>query len=178
MFRTVVRTLTFSLFLVPLTSACRLATSPLAPSPAGPGDPLVVPEFLAPSVAVIDSDSRPVPILDEAAGPWLRRVIRGVVVDPTLPAHVRAQCCTRDGIVRWSTGWRPDPDDPRDVRLAAAILIHEGRHAQGFPHSCPDSRRDRTYEEGGAWALHAAWLRHIGEHATADSILASDIGCG
>src|SRR5690606_11837773 len=84
MFRTVVRTLTFRLFLVPLTSACRLATSPLAPSPAGPGDPLVVPEFLAPSVAVIDSDSRPVPILDEAAGPWLRRVIRGVVVDPTL----------------------------------------------------------------------------------------------
>jgi hypothetical protein len=149
-------------------------------NPAGPGDvpaSFSVPDFLIPSLELIDSDPRAVPMLDEPAGPWLRRVARGVIVDTTLPSHVRAQCCRSDRLIRWSTGWIPDVNNPRDVRIAAAILIHEGRHGEGFLHTCPDQQRDRTFDEGGAWALHATWLRHGGDVATADSIARSDIGC-
>lgn len=136
-----------------------------------------VPEALVPSLELIDSDPRAVPIVNEVAGAWFRRVVRGVAIDSTLPVHVRARCCGSDRIVRWGTGWIPDPSNPVEVRLAAAILIHEARHAEGYLHTCPDGRRDRTAAEGGAWAVHAAWLRHMGDDATAGTILASDIGC-
>jgi hypothetical protein len=137
----------------------------------------VVPDFLAAAVALIDSDTRPVPLLGEAAGPWLRRNVRGLVIDTSLPANVRARCCGSDRMIRWSTGWLPDPGSPHEVRLAAAIIMHEARHAEGYTHTCPDSRRDRTIEEGGAWAVHATWLRHMGDLTTAGSIERADIGC-
>lgn len=153
----------------------RGSASPLAP--AAVLAPLVVPSELAPALALIDSDERRAPFLDDTAGAWFRRHVRGVQIDASLPSNIRAQCCGPDRIIHWSTGWFPDPDNPGDVRAAAAILIHEARHAQGFPHSCPDHRRDRTYDEGGAWAVHSAWLRHMGDQATAESIATYDIGC-
>ncbi len=156
-------------------AGCRTASNPAAPDRVDTH--FAVPDFLAPSLALIDADTRPVPMLNEPGGVWLRRVTRGVVVDAALPVTVRAQCCRADGLIRWSTGWTPDVDNPRDVRLAAAILIHEGRHGEGFRHTCPDNQRDRTFEEGGAWALHATWLRHMGDQATAESIATYDIGC-
>lgn len=163
-----------------LLALATLAGCGAASNPVGPDSVAThfdVPGFLAPSLALIDADTRAVPMLNEPAGTWLRRVARGVVVDATLPATVRAQCCRSDRLIRWSTGWTPDVDNPRDVRLAAAILVHEGRHGEGFRHTCPDNQRDRTFEEGGAWALHATWLRHMGDATTADSIAAYDIGC-
>jgi hypothetical protein len=137
----------------------------------------VVPRELAPSLALIDSDPGIVAFLGEPAGTWLRRHVRGVRVEPALPANVRARCCEGDLLIQWSTGWFPDLANPKDVRAAAAILLHEARHAQGFLHTCPDQRRDRTYGEGGAWAVQSAWLRHMGDTTTAASIETFDIGC-
>ena len=162
--------------LVLLSAAgCAGAPSPLAPNAVFAT--FDAPPFLASSIALIDADDRPIPIVGEAAGTWLRRTVRGVIMDPDLPADVRAQCCGPDRLIRWSTGWQPDPDRADDARIAAAILLHEARHAEGYRHTCPDQRRDRTFDEGGAWAVHAAWLRHMGDAVTADSITASDIGC-
>ena len=124
---------------------------------------LTVPSVLAPSLALIDSDPRPVAMIHEVAGTWIRRQVRGVVLDETLPASVRAQCCGADRIIHWSTGWLPDLASAHDIRVAAAILMHEARHAEGFAHSCPDQRRDRTFAEGGPWAVQATWLRHAGD---------------
>jgi hypothetical protein len=151
------------------------AASPTAPGSVDAG--FVVPDILAPSLALIDADDRPVEFLNEAGGPWIRRTVRGVVLDANMPAGVRAQCCGSDRLIHWSTGWLPNPSSPHDVRVAAAILVHEARHAQGYRHTCPDQRRDRTFDEGGAWAVHAAWLRHMGDNATANSISTLDIGC-
>jgi hypothetical protein len=162
-------------FVHALAACGAVAGSPIAPD-AG-SDDWIVPEVLKPAVALIDSDDRAAPFLGEPAGVWLRRVVRGVQIDSSLPAHVRAQCCGSDRMIRWSTGWLPDVNRPDDVRVAAAILVHEARHAQGYRHTCPDQRRDRTFNEGGAWAVQAAWLRHMGDHRTADSITAADIGC-
>jgi hypothetical protein len=151
-----------------------------AASPTAPGNvetEFMMPSVLAASQALIDADERPVEFLDEAGGPWMRRTVRGVVLDSTMPAGVRAQCCGSDRLIHWSTGWLPNPSSPHDVRVAAAILVHEARHAEGYRHTCPDQRRDRTVDEGGAWAVHAAWLRHMGDNATANSITTLDIGC-
>lgn len=136
-----------------------------------------VPHVLRPSLALIDLDERPLPFVGEPPGNWFRRTVRGVQIDHSLPANVRAQCCGSDLVIRWSPGWMPDPANPDDVRVAAAILIHEARHAEGYRHTCPDQRRDRTFDEGGAWAVQASWLRHMGDDRTADSIASLDIGC-
>ena len=151
-----------------------------AASPTAPGSvdaEFVVPDVLVASLALIDADDRPVEFLNEAGGPWIRRTVRGVVLDSNMPAGVRAQCCGSDRLIHWSTGWLPNTSSPHDVRVAAAIMVHEARHAQGYRHTCPDQRRDRTFDEGGAWAVHAAWLRHMGDPATANSISTLDIGC-
>jgi len=159
-----------------VTASCEMrSASPTSPASVMPT--FSVPGVLARSLALIDSDPRAVPFLNDAAGPWLRRNVRGVVLDGSLPDGARAQCCGSDRLIRWSTGWLPDPDNPHDVRVAAAILIHEARHAEGYSHSCPDHRRDRTFAEGGAWAVHSAWLRHAGDETTANSIATADIGC-
>jgi hypothetical protein len=158
-----------------LATACESRPAPAAP--AGGGPHFSIPAALEASIALIDSDLRPVPIINESAGAWLRRQIKGVVLDSALPSGVRAQCCGADRIVHWSTEWMPDPASSHDVRVAAAILIHEARHAEGYRHSCPDQRRDRTFDEGGPWAVHATWLRHAGDERTADSITVWDIGC-
>lgn len=158
-------------------SACSVGQTASPTEPGTIQTPLVVPDALAPSVALIDADTRVVPFLDEAAGTWFRRHVRGIRLDPSLPTNVRAQCCGPDRLIRWSTSWLPDPGDSRDAQVAAAILIHEARHAQGYLHSCADQRRDRTFGEGGAWALQSAWLRHRGDVATADLIVNFDIGC-
>lgn len=157
-------------------SACGSVSSPTAPEPVSAGE-WVVPDVLTASLALIDSDTRPVPVIGRPAGAWLRETVRGVRIDASLPSHVRAQCCGSDRMIQWSAAWLPNPNNADDVRIAAAILVHEARHAEGFRHTCPDQRRDRSFEEGGAWAVHSAWLRHMGDNHTADSIATSDIGC-
>jgi hypothetical protein len=157
-----------------LAGACQ-AVGPLAPDSL-PAE-FVVPTALGPALALLDSDPRPVPLLGLPAGAWVRNRVRGIVIDHDLPAAVRARCCEEDRMIHWSTGWLPDPQNVDDVRFAAAIIMHEARHAEGYRHTCPDARRDRTVEEGGAWAVHAAWLQHAGDTATAGMILAADIGC-
>jgi len=163
----------FAAVLATTAAACSWANGPSAPTTGA----LVVPDVLAPSMALLDKDSQPLPYVGEPAGVWVRRLINGIVLDDTLPAGVRAQCCGADRLVRWSTAWLPDPSSHDDVRVAAALLLHEARHAEGYPHSCPDERRDRTVEEGGAWAVHAAWLELAGDVRMAQTIRALDIGC-
>jgi hypothetical protein len=157
------------------------SSSPLEPgdsSAAGLGStPLVVPDVLVKSIELIDNDTGIVPQIGEPTGIWLRKAIRGIVIDPGLPREVRAQCCGKGRVIHWSTGWLPDPSNPDDVRIAAAIIVHEARHAEGYPHTCPDGRRDRSFEEGGAWAVQAEWLRRMGDVRTANAIAALDIGC-
>lgn len=160
-----------------IATGCAASGNPLHPDRIDAAATFDVPAFLLPSLALLDADDRPIPIVGEAAGTWLRRTVRGVVVDPSIPPSVRAQCCGADRRIRWSTGWSPDPHNPDDARLAAGILLHEARHAEGYRHTCPDQRRDRTMDEGGAWAVHAAWLRHMGDAVTAETIALFDIGC-
>ena len=159
------------------------ASSPVEPSASAAGgvataEGFIVPGVLTKSIALIDSDAGVIPLIGQPTGVWLRSTVRGVVIDPSLPHEVRAQCCDRNGFIHWSTGWLPDPSDADDVRIAAAIIVHEARHAEGYVHTCPDGRRDRSFEEGGAWAVHAEWLRRMGDIRTADSITMRDIGCG
>jgi hypothetical protein len=51
---------------------------------------------------------------------------------------------------------------PQPAAVMAAVLLHEARHAEGYPHTCQQVY-DQTEAEGGAWAVQVAAFERYGE---------------
>ncbi len=140
-------------------------------------------DFLA-ALALIDGDPRPLPILGEPAGVWLRRHVRGIQYSPwvTQANNSDAWCCFADGMILWHEN--PFPNH-REVTFVASLILHEARHADldppGAPtHSCPDGRKDASNDTTGPFAVQLAWLYQQGTAAAiswAKWIEAFWIGC-
>jgi hypothetical protein len=143
------------LVLAVLLSAC--AASPVAPSqqPA-----FYYPPALQPVIALIDRDPWIHPLIGEPAGVWVRRYVRGIEIDPSLlNVPHGAQYHWERRVILWSPRELDTEFEWRIMELAG-LLLHEARHGEGYRHTCPDGIRDRSMNEGGAFAVQILWLEH------------------
>lgn len=116
------RRLATSLVLM-VTAGCAVSPNPIRPGSLDEG--FSIPDFLRPSVDLIESGPTitPAPSLDRPTGDGIQIHIRGVVLDASVSAAVAAECCDANQMVRWSTAWVPDVEDPDQVRRAAELLL-------------------------------------------------------
>ncbi|HTX90996.1 MAG TPA: hypothetical protein VMC09_07240 [Anaerolineales bacterium] len=61
-----------------------------------------------------------------------------------------------------------DPAYNAGLMDTTILLVHEARHNNGLPHTCPDGANDQTIAELGAWAVQMdleEWLAQYGDPA-------------
>lgn len=143
--------------------------NPLSATPTAPTS-LTVPIELQPVIAALDADPWIHPLLGEPMGIWVRRYIHTIRFDDTVTppnaAHVY--------LAQRTIGWQAyDPVDLTDMPLSVAMVLHEARHVEGYPHTCGNF--DRTMEEGGAYAVQILYLEHAGYQPAASALRASSI---
>jgi len=135
---------------------------PIEPSASDGG--FSYPEELKPVIEFLDRETWIHPLIGEPFGPWLRKYTLKIVLDPTIPPAYRAVADHATHVIYW----RPDMPNEVNIPIAAkaAIIVHEGRHLQGYRHSCAGKdgydTSDETMEEGGAVAVHVIFLEHFG----------------
>ena len=112
---------------------------------------------------------RPLPWTDLSVYDWLRSVIPdGIVVDSFGFSHSCLNCLGPIHVVY------PVYEDLRPTvgHLIVNLLVHEARHAQGFPHTCNFSQtartftRDRSVAELGGYGVHYSLSYWIGHHSS------------
>src|SRR5688572_5578314 len=154
-------------------AACSGKGNPGAPTPA---EQLRFPPALAPVIRTLDNDSWVHPLLGTSMGAYLRQHVKEIRFDQTLRPPTLAYAYPT-GTIGWqSYDVLPTYDTP-DVALSAAYVLHEARHTHGYLHTCGDGLKDRTFKEGGAWAVHVLYLEHAGFQAEADWVRKTFIGC-
>lgn len=159
-------------FLGLLLSAC--SSSPTSPSTAPAA--FRFPPEMAPVIRQLDNDPWMHPLLGQSLGTYVRTHVKEIRFDATIKPPVLAYAYT-DGIIGWQA-YDPLPTyDTHDVALSVGYVLHEARHIQGYRHTCGDDTHDRTFEEGGAWAVHITYLEHAGFPIQADAIRKAFIGC-
>lgn len=147
-------------------TACK---TPIQPSPPSG---LVLPDALQPVLAYLDSSDWRSPLIgDVVPGVYVRRHVRQIVFDDTIPADVAAWAEYNTGRIRWRPTYVPPS---HAVRSLAALLLHEARHLHGFRHSCDPN--DLTLEEGGPWAVQILFLDYYGV-SEASWLRTNRIGC-
>lgn len=137
--------------LLVLLAGC--SASPVAPSRVAPGPSVDARLMLAWDTA------RALPAGAWTAGrpvaAWLDSLpIVAIIVDD-LPEGISANWTPSERVIRVNTAIADNPP-----AVLAAILIHEGRHAEGFGHTC--GFKDATFSELGAWAVHALAMDALG----------------
>jgi hypothetical protein len=106
---------------------------------------------------------------------WLAQSIDGVIFRSDI---TNSYCCTTGpagtgqylnivASANWSAFvtnlWINEKHNGLSTLLA--LFIHEARHANGYPHTCPDGASDSTYEELGAWAAQYSFYRWLAFHS-------------
>jgi hypothetical protein len=154
--------------LAALCSAC--GNQPFAPS--GAGDAFTYPPMLAPVLAAIDQDPWIHPLLNDRLGSYVRRNLAGIVLDYSLPAEIGATFNRETHLLHWNP--RNTPETMAIVKLAG-VLLHEARHGEGFRHDCDG--RDRTFTQGGAFAVQILYLEQQQFGNDAAGLRRDWIGC-
>ena len=99
---------------------------------------------------------------------WLTTTIRGIRFRSDI---TNSFCCNPERVINLAPNTVVnDTDRWLDPALGAAIglsgwmplIVHEARHADGYPHTC--GSKNRTIEELGGWAAHYYLLRWLTEH--------------
>lgn len=112
---------------------------------------------------------RPLPWTTAPLYRWLTSTIRGIRFRRDI---VNPFCCSPERVINLKTGTADAIPSDRwmDPALGAAlgvhwlmpVIVHEARHADGYPHTCGSN--DRSIEELGGWGVHYHLLRWLGEH--------------
>jgi hypothetical protein len=104
--------------------------------------------------------TEPLPWTSESLYGWLVSSIRGIRFRGD--DIVNSFCCAPSGIINVKATLGPNnsglaalifPTDFRAVGTLMVLFVHEARHNNGFPHTCPDRLKDRTLAEMGAWGV-------------------------
>lgn len=164
-----------AMFGVLVAGACAGPTSPSSPAPVSE-QILRYPQELAPVIRKLDNDVWIHPMLGVPMNVYVRRHIREIRFDGALRPPTIAYAYA-GGTVGWQTHSPVATYDTPTVALEAAYVLHEARHQEGHWHSCGDERKDRTFEEHGAWAVHITYLEHQGFQKEADLLRQTFIGC-
>lgn len=139
-------------------------------APTGAGDAFTYPDILRPAMNALDQDPWIHPLLGEPAGAYVRHNTAGIVMDASMPANIGATFDRDTHLIHWQPRNTPDT---MSVQLLASTILHEARHGAGIRHSC-DNGHDRTFEEGGAFAVQILYLNQ--QQVSADW-LRPFIGC-
>jgi hypothetical protein len=73
-----------------------------------------------------------------------------------------------------------DENHPGGIAGLVGLLVHEARHAEGYPHTCAYDEAaggytdDQTMEEMGAWAVNALFFQWIADHSDVTYMTATD----
>lgn len=112
---------------------------------------------------------RPLPWTPAPLYRWLTSTIRGIRFRRDI---ANPFCCSPARVINLKTGTADALPSDRwmDPALGAAVgihwlmpvIVHEARHADGYPHTCGSN--DRSIEELGGWGVHYHLLRWLGEH--------------
>jgi hypothetical protein len=114
---------------------------------------------------------RPLPWTKLSLYEWLTRAIRGIRFRDDIknssccdPGRVINLIASRSAVAMTDRWVEPTLGNGLDVWVL--LLLHEARHADGFPHTC--GTKDQTLEELGAWGVQyylAQWLAHHTDQA-------------
>lgn len=104
----------------------------------------------------------PLPWTNESLYAWFVRSQRGIRV-----RNANSSCCDPPGVISISANLR-------DSRMSSipgplAVLVHETRHAEGFPHTCRNVN-DNTIDELGAWGVQYYLMVWLGTHTPAATL--------
>ena len=115
---------------------------------------------------------RPLPWTDRSVYDWLRSVIPdGIVVDSFGFSHSCLNCLGPIHVVYTAY----DHLRPTVGYLIENLIVHEARHAQGFPHTCGFSTtahtftRDRSVAELGGYGVHYSLSYWIANYSSEPS---------
>jgi hypothetical protein len=130
--------------------------SPVAPASSAPAPTQSSDPHIEAALQLILTTSTPLPWTGGSAADWWAHTgVTGITVQPiSADGSIRAQCCTNGEITIDPTSLTLTP-----VELAA-VLMHEARHAEGYPHTC--GSMDQSFAEGGAWAISAMTYEWLG----------------
>jgi hypothetical protein len=112
---------------------------------------------------------RPLPWTSAPLYQWLTSAIRGIRLRNDI---ANPFCCNPARVINLKIGTTEAIPSERwvDPALGAAlgvhwlmpVIVHEARHADGYPHTCGSN--DRSLEEMGGWAVHYYLTRWLAEH--------------
>jgi hypothetical protein len=118
--------------------------------------------------------SRPLPWTDRQLYDWFVSSIKGIRFRENIQY---SHCCDPANIINIQDGpkllismtdqW-VDPNYNAGLMDTTILLVHEARHNNGFPHTCPDGANDKTISEMGAWAVQMyfeEWLAQYSDRA-------------
>jgi hypothetical protein len=122
------------------------------------------------------SFSRPLPWTSESLYDWTVRSIRGIRFRSDITTSF---CCEPADFINIQTGVaiaRPElPRLPIWVFGFVALVVHETRHNNGYPHTC--GANDRTVQEMGAWGVQYLlqhWIVNYSDPAFVSADLRAD----
>lgn len=111
--------------------------------------------------------AQPLPWTKEPLYQWLIGSIRGI----RFRADIRySSCCDPRGVINVQTGGAStiaftdrwiEPAIHGGLSGFMLLIVHESRHAEGYPHTC--GTNDRTVEEMGGWGVAYSLARWLAE---------------
>ena len=110
---------------------------------------------------------RPLPWTKSSLYEWLTRAIRGIRFRDDIknsfccdPGRVINLVASRSSVVMTDRWVEPTLGNGLDVWVL--LVLHEARHADGFPHTC--GSKDQTLDELGAWGIQYYVSQWLAQH--------------
>ncbi len=123
---------------------------------------------------------QPLPWTQQPLYDWFVGAVEGVRLSG---GFALSTCCTEgminlkaDNLAALTTPRWVDPATGVGLLGLVAVLVHEARHNEGFPHTC--GADDQTLAELGAWGVQHHLLRLLGDHADPDFFDVPDLPPG